>query len=108
MVLFTVDSNKSSLSGDKMTVLLSKATTILGEAIENSLRSGDIASRCSELQYIALLPNCPEEMVDMVARRIIDTYEKEVCKKNLFIKFKNNGIHINFAIKDIASKGVLV
>ena len=104
MVLFTVDSGIESRQGEKLTVLLSKARKILGNAIENSLRSGDIASRCSELQYIALLPNCPEDMVDMVARRIIDTYEKDVCKNNLYIKFKNSGIHIEYDIKEISVK----
>ena len=86
MVLFTVNNSLEVEQGEKLTVLLNKATAILGDAIENALRSGDIASRCSELQYVALLPNCPENMVSMVAKRIIDKYEKEVTKQNLFIK----------------------
>ena len=108
MVLFTVNHSANAVTGEALTQLLSNATLFLGEAIENSLRSGDIASRCSELQYIALLPNCPENMVDMVAKRIIKVYEKNVCKNNLFIKFKNNKIRIDYAIKSISSKGILV
>ena len=107
MVLFTVDNDAINERGDKLTVLLNKAIDILGEAIENTLRSGDIASRCSELQYIALLPNCPENMIDTVVGRILDTYEKEVCKQNLYIKFKRNNIHIDYAIKSISKGNVL-
>ena len=108
MVLFTVNHGSNIATGEALVQLLSQATMFLGEAIENSLRSGDIASRCSELQYIALLPNCPENMVDIVARRIIEVYEKNVCKNNLFIKFKNNKIHIDYAIKSISCKSILV
>jgi DNA-binding SARP family transcriptional activator len=103
MVLFTVNQGSGALRGDKVAELLSKAAVILGDAIETSLRSGDIASRCSELQYVALLPNCPENMVSMVASRILDKYEKEVTKQNLYIKFKRAGISIDYTLKDISS-----
>ncbi len=103
MVLFTVNHGSHSLNGDKVAELLGKAAVILGDAIETSLRSGDIASRCSELQYVALLPNCPENMVSMVASRILDRYEKEVTKQNLYIKFKRAGISIDYNLKNISS-----
>ena len=43
---------------------------VLEEVVRDSLRIGDVATRCSPTQIIVLLPTCTYEAGNKVARRI--------------------------------------
>jgi DNA-binding SARP family transcriptional activator len=72
----------------------------LEEVLLVCLRSGDVASRCSESQFILLLPTCTKELALLVANRIIaKLYEKNE-------KYKKVNIKIN--IEELSRAGKLV
>lgn len=109
MVLFTVGTvGNANNRGEQVTKYLKKAIDLLGEAIENSLRSGDVASRCSELQYVVLLPDCPEEKVDDVAVRIINNYIDKLRKNKIYNTINRNNIRIFYDVKSINKENLMV
>ena len=109
MVLFTIGTvDSDSSNGEIVAKYLKKATAYLDEAIENSLRSGDVASRCSELQYVILLPDCPENQVDTVAVRIINNYIELLRKNKIYNVTNRNNIRIFYDVKSINKENLLV
>ena len=109
MVLFTIGTvNVDANKGETVMKYLKEATKYLGEAIENSLRSGDVASRCSELQYVVLLPDCPENNVDDVAVRIINNYIDLLRKNRIYNVINHNNIRIFYDVKSINKENLLV
>ena len=109
MVLFTIGTvGNSEKKGESITKYLKKAIELLGEAIENSLRSGDVASRCSELQYVILLPDCPENKVDDVSVRIINNYIAKLRENRIYNVINRNNIRIFYDVKSISKENLLV
>jgi DNA-binding SARP family transcriptional activator len=109
MVLFTIGTVNGDINkGETVVKYLKEATKYLCEAIENSLRSGDVASRCSELQYVVLLPDCPEHNVDDVAVRIINNYIELLRKNRIYTVINHHNIRIFYDVKSINKENLLV
>ena len=109
MVLFTIGTvGNSNNKGEAVTKYLKKAIELFGEAIEDSLRSGDVASRCSELQYVILLPDCPENKVDDVSVRIINNYISKLREHRIYNTINRNNIRIFYDVKSISKENLLV
>ncbi|MCR4843254.1 MAG: winged helix-turn-helix domain-containing protein [Eubacterium sp.] len=63
----------------------------LEKAIISTLRTGDIATRCSSSQYMVLLPGCDFESACMVAERMLEAYTLEDAKINIKLEDLNTG-----------------
>ena len=73
---------------------INQAVEKLEPVIQNSLRSGDIATRCSDSQYMVLLLGCDYEHAQMVAERMLESYRKSARSQ------KN--VHVSVALEEIA------
>jgi len=58
----------------------------------NYLRSGDVVSRYSTTQYIALLPTCQYETAKKVVKRMKDEFEK---------RYRRSKARLNFSIEEL-------
>lgn len=66
--------------------LLGKAMKAMEECIRKSLRIGDVASKYSDSQYVVLLPACTAETTEIVAKRIISSFES--CNESKDVEVK--------------------
>jgi len=55
---------------------LNRIANQLGHTLQNSLRQGDVISRCSRSQYAIILPNANYENSCMVCRRCIAAFTR--------------------------------
>lgn len=67
LVLFTVVDNENA---EIETERALAAMEVLEEAVSKSLRRGDVATKCGNTQYVAILMNASSENGDLVVRRI--------------------------------------
>lgn len=88
IVLFTIEIRDGvNVENDKMEhFIIGQSMSKLETALASVLRIGDVAARYSDSQYIILLPTCTYESSVMVARRIVDKYEKLDRSKKVKIK----------------------
>lgn len=68
---------------------LSKAMENLGEVIRNGLRRGDVFSKCSNSQYVIMLPNANYENSEMVCQRLLTAFAR---------KYPHSPARIHYAI----------
>lgn len=83
----------------QMIMLLKKNMSRLEEILIHFLREGDVVSKCSDTQYIILLPTCNFENGTMVAERILREFQK---------KYGSRNIQIGYELKEIFSQEDLV
>ena len=69
----------------------------LKDAIINSLRTGDIATRCAESQFMVLLPGCNFENACLVAERMLGVYRD--------LEPNDKIARVNVMLEDISSCG---
>lgn len=75
VVLFSLSSsNGEVVSSDNDDI------AVLGQAVQNSLRRGDVAARCGDAQWVVILMDANAENGDKVAERIRSIFNK--TKKN--------------------------
>ena len=75
VVLFSLSSsNGEVVSSDNDDI------AVLGQAVQNSLRRGDVAARCGDAQWVVILMDANAENGDKVAERIRSIFNK--AKKN--------------------------
>ncbi|MCR5719327.1 MAG: hypothetical protein K6F84_02075 [Lachnospiraceae bacterium] len=79
VVLFSMKSNGDFSEDTILRAVLKNSMDKMEKVIESSLRSGDVAAKCSDTQYVVLLPDCNEESAKKVAERIVGKF-KENCK----------------------------
>lgn len=71
LVLFSVkDAAGNDVSGEKE----DKGIEVLGKAISQSLRRGDVAAKCGSVQYVVILMNASYDNGNVVAHRIQDKF----------------------------------
>ncbi len=73
LVLFTINADESSKNEKKS---VDQAMPILEEAISKCLRRGDVATKCGNAQFVAILINASSENGNMIARRIAKKFEE--------------------------------
>lgn len=85
VVLFTLRLRGQGTTVDKM---LKDGMELLEQAIRTSLRSGDVASRYSQTQFVVLLPTCTYESAIKVVERIKKKFRKTAGKGSLEIYYE--------------------
>ena len=73
---------------------INQATEKLEPVIRDCLRTGDIATKCSDSQYMVLLPGCDYEHACMVAERMVEGFRKA------YRLHKN--VKINISLEEVA------
>lgn len=92
LVLFTVvDNGNFEIEAGK--ALLAMET--LEEAVSTSLRRGDVATKCGNTQYVAILMNASSENGDLVVRRI---------KKKFTELSKDEGISLEYEMVSVGKE----
>ena len=79
VVLFTMNTKGDFKEDTILRAMLKNAMDKMEGVIESSLRSGDVAAKCSDTQFVVLLPDCDKEAAEKVALRITNKF-LEVCK----------------------------
>ena len=64
------------------------AMETLEEAVSTSLRRGDVATKCGNTQYVAILMNASAENGDLVVRRISKKFEELREDKELSLEYE--------------------
>ena len=72
----------------QLLVMLKKNMSRFEEILKKSLREGDVVTRCSDTQYVVLLPVCNYENGTMVAERIKGSFYREYGKKHVSIEYE--------------------
>jgi len=74
----TLTIKKSAVANESMErFLLNRSMDKMEENLKNSLRIGDVATRFSDSQFLVLLPTCSYEDSEMIAERIINSFQAE-------------------------------
>lgn len=68
--------------------VLNRAMESLREAIQNSLRRGDVFTRYSVSQYIIMLPTVSYDTGKAVLQRIVARFHKEYTRRDISVGFK--------------------
>ena len=85
MLLFTLRLRGNSNVVDQM---LMEGLNILEDSIRNSLRAGDVVSRYSRTQFVALLPMCNYESAVKVAERVQKNFRKAAGKNSIELSYE--------------------
>ncbi|MDE7332373.1 MAG: diguanylate cyclase [Lachnospiraceae bacterium] len=71
LVLFTV---QDAAGGDVRSDMMERGIATLEKAVTQSLRRGDVATKCGTAQYVVILMNTSSENGDLVANRICSKF----------------------------------
>lgn len=90
LVLFTIVNEK----GEDGAEIQLNAAKALEDAVSISLRKGDVATKCGNIQYVVILMNASYENGDMVARRIRKKFEELL---------KEEGVTLSYEMQTVAT-----
>ncbi|MDR0220525.1 MAG: diguanylate cyclase [Lachnospiraceae bacterium] len=88
MVLFTIGRSSGVVEDGQMSLGMEKAMTILEDAASASLRSGDVGSRFSGCQYVAVLMDVSSENVTMIVERILVRCKEELDSAEFTLRYE--------------------
>jgi diguanylate cyclase (GGDEF)-like protein len=88
MVLFTVGRVSGADEDSQLSLGLEKAMTKLEDAASASLRSGDVGSRFSGCQYVAVLMDVSSENVKLIVERILDHCQQEIDSAEFTLRYE--------------------
>ncbi len=88
LVLFTIYDNSNTESDGKAEGVMG----FLEEAVSKSLRRGDVATRCGNTQYVAILMNASEENGSLVVRRIQKKFEELIYGQEIELEYEMQSV----------------
>ena len=94
MVLFTI---KNALENTSDYIERKKGIDGLEQAVSSSLRKGDVAAKCGEMQYVVILPNASFENGNLVAQRIQKKFNKVVDDALLSLTYEMQSVEADRA-----------
>ena len=88
VMLLTLRKKSSDSPGGVVDAVLKEGMDVLEQSIRTSLRTGDMASRYSQTQFIVLLPMCTYESGLKVAKRIQKNFRENCSRRGLELVFE--------------------
>ncbi len=89
MAMITMD---ITVSVDEFEWMKEQAIHAMREAIKSSIRSVDLCTRCSDIQYLVVLMNVGEENIPLVINRIFKRFYAEISEDQVQVSYSTTRI----------------
>ena len=94
LVLFTIQDTSED---ETDSIRMDHGMRGLEQAVANSLRRGDVATKCGKMQYVAILLNASYENGNLVAQRIQKRFNKIMNDNTLLLSYEIQSVEADKA-----------